>query len=291
MQKILRTDYWQDTKLKAQFIAFLDHIFGLNLTKWDDTGYWDYDNYHPFTYFENDRIISHVCLFSMDTVINGRRTRLAQISGVGTLEEYRRRGLNRELTETAIAWAKKNHDFFFLFSDPDAVPFYQKCGFRPVREHKFTAPIVPRPPLSGIVKLCMNDAKDRDKIFALASRRAPVSDQWGVIMPNLFMFWCLYVLSNSVFYIPELDCLVLFEHKDNRIIIYDIVAEHMPEFSAIVPYISSESSTKAEFLFMVDKLNLSNLATEPADEDNNTHFLGTCPIENKPFIIPITAHA
>ncbi|MEZ5358899.1 MAG: GNAT family N-acetyltransferase [Candidatus Zixiibacteriota bacterium] len=292
MNRTLHIDYWRDTKLKSHFISFLDFIFGLNLTAWDTAGYWDYDNYHPFTYFDDTgNIISHVCMFSLDAVIDGKPAKLGQFSGVATLEEYRRQGLNRELTTIALDRFKIDHDFFFLFSDTNAVAFYQRCGFRPVREHKFVTKISPRPAQSGIYKLNMDDPKDRKRVYELASRRAPVSELWAIQHPKLIMFWCLYGLKNMVHYIPGLDCIVLFAHKNNRIIVYDIIAEQMPTFNQIYPYLSGESSDRAEFLFMVDKLNLENISTEPADEDNNTHLMGECPVEHKPFIIPLTAHA
>ena len=52
----------------------------------------------------------------MDMVIGGRKSRVGQFSGVATHPQFRRRGLNRWLTEQAMQWASKTHDGFFLFA-------------------------------------------------------------------------------------------------------------------------------------------------------------------------------
>ena len=74
-------------------------------------GFWDH-GYRPFSLFDGSNIVSSLCVYSMDMTINGEHRLVAQVSGVGTLPEYRRKGLNLELTQKAMAWAKTEHDFF-----------------------------------------------------------------------------------------------------------------------------------------------------------------------------------
>ena len=283
-------NYPHNPVLKNQFLDFLILIFGLDLRPWEKAGYWD-TNYRPFTYFQNGRAISHVCLYSMDMTVNGRRTRVAQISGVGTHPDYRRQGLNRELTEKAIAWARPNHDFFFLFSDADAVSFYQKCGFRPVKEQLARTSLEGTSSKPGLQKLDMSSQNHRDMIWKIAQERSPVSDRLGIQMPKLFMFWCMYFLKDSIYYIPELDCLISYTRNDGHLIINDIVGRHIPEFSEIYPFIADENDIEAEFLFMIDKMNLSNTTMASADENNHTHLMGSFPLEGTPFLLPLTCHA
>lgn len=65
--------------------------------------YWDDEAYHTFSFFEESaRVVSRLCLYSMNLVVDGRRARAAQLSGVGTAPEYRRQGLNRRLTAAAL---------------------------------------------------------------------------------------------------------------------------------------------------------------------------------------------
>lgn len=290
MNPTFRENYASDLALKRKFIEFLIHIHRLDLSLWDKTGFWD-ANHRPFSYFEGDKLIASLSVYSMDMTINRQRCRVAQISGVGTLEEYRRRGLNFELTQKALEWARPRHDFFYLFADLDAEPFYAKCGFRKVLEYK------PRFVISGATtsgvaeKLDMNNEKHRDLIYRIASERAPVSDILGVHTPKLFMFWCLYFLKDNVYYIREIDTLVLFERKDGVLTIFDVVGRAVPDFGQLYPYICDDSDTAVEFEFMPDKMNMGTPPKLIPAESNGTHLMGEFPLENQEFLFPLTAHA
>lgn len=289
MDLTYREAYWDDAALKAEFIRFLDRTHNLNLTAWDRAGFWD-PKYRPFSYFEGDRLVANVCVHSMKMTANGRRCRVAQVSAVGTQPEYRRRGLNLKLTERAIAWAQDSHEFFFLFADEEAFPFYQKCGFRRVEEFKPRLALGGKQAIAGEIKMNWDQEDHRGRIIAMAGNRAPVSNELGVSNLRLFLFWCLYFLKDNIYYIPDLDVLVLYKREGDVLTVCDIVGEHIPAFSDIYPYISKPSDRAVEFLFMPDRLNLG-----PHDwaktRANGTHVLGELPFEHTEFIFPLTAHA
>jgi len=131
----LTSEYWSDTKAREAFKAFILNIHGLDFREWEAQGYWD-SAYTPFSYFKDGKIISSVCIYLLDAVIAGRSTRLIQISGVGTHPDWRRRGLSRELTELGLEWARGQHEGVFLFADTGAIPYYQACGFTPLKEYQ-----------------------------------------------------------------------------------------------------------------------------------------------------------
>ncbi|MFM1561532.1 MAG: GNAT family N-acetyltransferase, partial [Roseibacillus sp.] len=54
-------------------------------------------------------LVASACLYSLPMTVKGTERRGAQISSVGTLPSYRRRGPNRELTRWAQEWARQ-HD-------------------------------------------------------------------------------------------------------------------------------------------------------------------------------------
>ena len=129
----LRTEYWHDDRARAAFKTFMRTIHGLDFTRWESAGFWD-DAHTPFSYFQGEEIVASVCIYLLDAIVEGRSTRLVQISGVGTLPAWRRRGLSRQLTEIGLAWAAGRHEGVFLFADDDAVAYYEHTGFRPVQE-------------------------------------------------------------------------------------------------------------------------------------------------------------
>ncbi|MEW6411265.1 MAG: GNAT family N-acetyltransferase [Candidatus Zixiibacteriota bacterium] len=290
MSLTFRTDYWDDAQAKSAFIRFLHHIHRLDLTLWDKLGSWDH-NYRPFSYFDGNTIAASVCVYSMDMMVEGRRCSVAQISGVGTDEKYRRRGLSLALTERAIEWASSRHEFFYLFADADAFKLYERAGFRRVVEHKTRIPVEGCKPRGNVVKLDIENKKHLELIYQHAGKRTAVSDRLGVFNEKLFMFWCLYFLRDNIYYIADLDLLVLYKRENGLLTFCDIVGSEIPEFTSIYPYISDERDREIEFLFMVDKLKLRGSMKTIAVVENGTHLSGDFPHEGSPFIFPLTSRA
>jgi GNAT superfamily N-acetyltransferase len=289
MELIYLENYWDRPQRKAEFIRFLVSVFHLDLSLWDRRGYWDH-NYRPFSYFAGETLVSSVCLYSMDMVVAGRRCRVAQFSAVGTLPEYRRQGLSSQLTRKAMAWVGDSHDFYFLFADEEAFPFYQSCGFRRVAEHKTRIAVAGGTARPGARKLDINDEKHRKLIHRLAAERVPVSERLGILNEKLFMFWCLYGLGEYLDYIAELDLLVVYKRADGRLTMYDVVGQNIPSFDDIYPYLRDERDQSVDFLFMADKMRLAN-PEYVRIEENGTHLYGNFPLKHEKFIFPFTAHA
>lgn len=289
MNLLFEENYWDSAVLKTEFMRFLINVHGLDLSLWDKMGFWD-QSYRPFSYFSGKRLVSNVCVYSMDMTIRGKKCGVAQISAVGTLPEYRRKGLSLKLNQEAIDWARENHDFFYLFADLEAYLFYKKCGFTRAAEFKTSLSVSGEAAMPGAVELD-TDRKDHiEQIYRLACNREPVSNVLGVSNEKLFMFWCLYYLKDHIYYIPELDILVLYKRENGLVTIFDIVGARIPAFSEIYPYICSEGDKTVEFLFMTDKLNIGRCDLVQV-EDRGTHILGNFPLEKTQFIMPYTAQA
>lgn len=289
MSLTYREDYWGDTASKAEFIRFLKDIFNLDLTFWNRAGFWD-EQYRPFSFFDGPTLAANVCVYSMKMSIAGQDCRVAQISAVGTKPEYRRRGLSRDLTEKAIAWARDQHDFFFLFADKEAFPFYAKCGFRLCDEYKARITVKGRSPVSTPEKLEVHCQDHLELINRMAADRISVSKELGVRNRRLFMFWCLYFLKDQVYYLADLDLLVIFERKDDVLVISDMVGREMPPFPEIYPHIAAETDRTVEFLFMPDRLGLEAVEWLKVTE-NGLHLLGDFPLQGRPYLFPLTSHA
>ena len=289
MDLLYLEDYWDNDALKAEFNRFLNEIFRLDLSKWDRMGYWD-RRFRPFSYFDGDRMVANVCVYSLDMTVAGKACRAAQVSSVATAPDYQRRGLSLDLMNRAIAWARDAHDFHFLFADQEAIPFYRKCGFRTVDEHKTRLTVSGRRAEPGLQKLDLENQRHRELIVNAARERTPVSDRLGVVNWRLFMFWCSYYLKDQIHYMADLDVLVLFERKGEVVTVSDIVGKNIPDFATIYRCISAETDKAVEFLFIPDRLGLNKVERVPVPE-NGCHLLGDFPLEGEPFIFPLTCHA
>jgi len=262
MDLTLRSEYWNDLKARNAFKDFLIKIHGLDLSEWESLGYWD-EAYTPFSLFQGEEIVSSVCIYSLDASIRQKETKIAQISGVGTLPEWRRKGLNRQLTEAGLKWAQNDHKGVFLFSDEMAIPFYSACGFEPIEEYVEFTGVKAAKRKAGAVKLNPDNKKDLERIYQFAKDRAPISKKLSVLNPKLLMFHALYTLRDHLYEIPDLDCLVFFKKEGSCIKLFDIVGQRIPEFDKLYPYIADEDDRIVEFYFFADKLDLKTSGKRP----------------------------
>ncbi len=285
----LRSNYWHDSESKNAFMEYIKQIFGLDFRLWHDAGFWD-DCYQPFSYFEDGKIVSSVCLYSLNMMVNGRVQQVSQISGVGTVLSRRNQGLNKQLTEIAMQNATKQNKFVFLFSSKLGTDYYKKTGFKSIAEHRVS---IAAPRFNGFglsEKLSMTDPRTLQKIFNLASERKPVSDVLGIVHPKLFMYHVLYTMKDCTYYIKALDALVCFTRKDGHLTVFDIVCRRDLTFSEVYPFIASEGDLSIEFRFMTDKLNLKEFEVAPY-ADSNVFVRGSFPFRESEFIFPFTAQA
>jgi GNAT superfamily N-acetyltransferase len=287
MDLIMKSEYWGDPVARQAFKEFMIEVHGLDFTKWESAGFWDYA-YTPFSYFEGNSVVASVCIYILDAVVKGKETHLAQISGVGTLPEWRRQGLNRKLTLAALEWAQGKHQGIFLFSDTDAIPFYTKCGFEPLEEYVEVLDVSPVPSPAGLVKLDPDDPTHLGTIYAYARRRVPVSNRLSIHSAKLLMFHALYTLRDGLYKIPDLECLILCKRESDRLHIYDIVGEQVPPWSELYPYLSSDQDKTIQFHFFTDKLGL-NGARSVQLQGNHPFVKGRFPVPDPVF--PYTSRA
>jgi ribosomal protein S18 acetylase RimI-like enzyme len=287
MDLTLRTEYWDDPAAREAFKAFILEIHGLDFTAWESAGFWD-DAYTPFSFFDGERVVASVCIYLLDAVVEGEPSRLAQISGVGTSPELRRKGLNRRLTDLGLKWARGKHDGVFLFADPDAIPFYRRCGFRPIEEYVETVAAPAASRRAGATRLDTGRQDDRDRLHAYARRRAPLSNRFSVLNDRLLMFHALYGLKNDAYEVPDLDCVVFYRREGACVRLFDIVGETVPSLNDLYPYLAQDGDEIVEFHFYPDKLEVDPTASRVLP--GNNPFIGeTFPVEHPVF--PYTSRA
>ena len=168
----LKKMYWDDPGALSAYKVFAREIHGLDFSEFEARGFWD-ANYTPFSLFDGERVVANVCIYSLPAIINGEQTRIAQVSAVGALPQWRRQGLTRKLLSIALDWAAEAHDGVFLFSNPDAAPFYEKCNFQAAKEFVETIPAPKTEHCDGAVRLDPGQETDLQKIYDYARNRAP----------------------------------------------------------------------------------------------------------------------
>jgi GNAT superfamily N-acetyltransferase len=287
-EPVLRTAYWHDPAARQAFKDFIVAIHQIDFEDWDRLGYWD-DDYSPYSYFIGDQVVASACIYTMPAIVNGEACTVAQVSGVGTLPEYRNRGLARRLHEIALAEALPTHRFAFLFSDEDAIGFYRKCGFSPVSAHAAVVPLPAITPSPDARKLDTRDPAVLDAIFRLASVRAPASQVFSTANPKLVIWHLLYRLRDHAWSIPSLDAVVLMKRHAERTIVYDVLARRMPTFEQLAPYLAGAGAREAEFRFPVDALGVPSFTLRELP-GYDAHVMGPFDLGPQP-VFPFTSQA
>ena len=285
---ILRTAYWRDIAAREAFKDFIHEIHGVDFDEWD-SGYWD-DDYRPYSYFEDGRVVASMCIYTMPAIVHGEACRVAQVSGVGTLPAHRLKGLNRELHAVALAEALPGHRFVFLFADDEAVPFYLKCGFRPVDAH---AVVIPMPaagaPAPRLEKLDLSSSAVRETLYRLAGERTPISHVFSTQNPKLLMYHLLYRFREHTWWVPELEAVLLMKFDGARVVVYDILAQRLPIFGQLLPLLASQGAREVEFRFSPDLLQAP--PGQPRElARGNVHVMGDFDLGARP-IFPFTSQA
>jgi len=285
-----RTGYWDDPAARAEFKRFLVEIHGLDLTLWEECGFWDTTTYRPFSLFDGDRMVAHMCLYSLDMGVKGRARRVGQFSGVGTAESHRRQGLGRWLTERALEWAAPDHDGFFLYSTEGAVEFYRGSGFTPAVEVMDVLEVETSSTSGELTALDTESPGDRDRFFQIARDRAPVSDILGCLNPRLLMYHWLYSLRERAHWIPELDVVVLCGSDGERLTLYDVVGRRTPSFEELRPYLAGFPHSSVAFYFPTDRMRITPTSTVQLGE-NLAHVRAPFALPGGTAVFPYTAAA
>jgi predicted N-acetyltransferase YhbS len=287
---VYRCDYASAPAARAAFKDYLVAVHGLDLTSWEAAGCWGGD-YRQFSYFTPDgTVVSTVSVYSVDLVVDGREVRAAQLSGVGTLSRWRLKGLNRSLTERALAAARSDHEFVYLFADGPALPFYRRGGFTEVDQWRPVAPVGAGEPSRAPFAVDMEETEQRLDLLQRARERAPVSQQLGARSPELFMFHALFAQPGRLAWLPELDAVVLVEHQGPRCVLHDVVAPVMPTFAELLPLIRTQETTEVAFGFVPDLLQVEPVRWERYRGDHLCDR-GEMPFRSDRFIFPATSHA
>jgi GNAT superfamily N-acetyltransferase len=287
MDLALKTRYWEDLQARSAFISFIKAIHNVDFTAWDAAGYWD-DDYIPFSYFAGDRVVANVCIYTMPAIVNGEKCRIAQVSGVGTLPEFRLKGLARKLHEIALHWAFKEHRFAFLFADTEAMPFYAKVGFRPAKDFAPFLSLAGTAPKAGLAKLDLRNPSELEAVYALACERAAISSVLANFNPKLLMYHVIYALREHSYRIADLDTVIFLKRAGSKIVLYDVLARDLSSFEELYPYLSSGTDEIFEFRFPTDRLKPGDIGLREL-QGSNLHVMGETGLDR--HVVPFTAHA
>lgn len=262
-----RSHYFNDPGAKASFERCAQKIFGLDFTRWKNRDLWD-PRYRPFSAFVDGECVASLCVYPSEMSVAGESKLGAQLLTVGTLPEYRSRGIQRELWDRASAWIRRECDFAFLFTDDSAAGLYTRLGLRRQPEFSELIPCPqsahPAPP--RFQKLHLERDADFATIERLARARVMVSDRLGFWNPNLLLFMFLYFYQSWSYYLEDLDAVIVAEEATDRLRLHDVVASEMPRLSDLERFLAHFQKKEIEFLFCTDRLGAGPAKKRPVED-------------------------
>lgn len=133
----LATNYSTDDSKREKLYPLFEKVFGIEAVTLKDfysRGFWN-PAYRPYTFFDEERAVANVSMFSLPMTIQSTLVKAAGIQSVMTDPDYRRKGLMKLLLKEMLKDIDLEFELAFLFTDTPSL--YTFFGFRQVQEHYF----------------------------------------------------------------------------------------------------------------------------------------------------------
>ena len=236
----LVSNYMRDDTLRHALNDLTKKTFGFDFEGWVTGGYFEGD-YIPYSLIEDGKIISNVSANRMTFLQNGVDRNYIQIGTVMTDEAYRRQGLAKKLMEHVIKQYKDDCDGFYLFANPDAVVFYNRCGFSKETEYRYSVKNeFCMGKSAGEIFMPVNTADEqmKQKYMDMVRRSAVNSSLEQLNKFGLQMFYSADM--ENVYYAKDMDCFIVAEMEEDTLLLQSIICENKVLLSDVLSRIGGK---------------------------------------------------
>ncbi|PFV82908.1 GNAT family N-acetyltransferase [Bacillus sp. AFS059628] len=288
----LVSDYRNNESLKESFNALAMKTFELDFRGWYNRGYWN-DKYIPYSFVDEGKVISNASVNKMSIIIDGKMYKGIQIGTVMTDENYRNKGLAKQLMQHIMKEYENTYDFMYLFANDTVLDFYPKFGFTRLHESEFSLDLAK----SSIQRSI--DAKVKqltiENDLALIEKFAKNRHVNSMILDvenneSLLMFYFTLVFYEAIFYVEDLETIVLMEEEEDTLHIFDIILLNEPDVEAVLASIVKETTKKVIFNFTPGFSIEGMTATIMPNDDDALFVLTKESLLKGNFMFPLTSH-
>lgn len=285
------SDYKDNKMYRDSFNKLAESTFDINFEEWFRSGFWN-DKYVCYSYIDNNEVISNVSINKMNLIYQGENYSALQIGTVMTHPNYRGQGLAKNLLNHVIAKYEDQYDFLYLFANDTVLDFYPKFGFERIEESSFTVDACNlKKKASKLKKLNPDNKTDFQLISRIVSKRAPLSNILDVKeSEDLLMFYVLITLKNELYYLEELDVIILMEQEGTDLYVLDILSTKKLDVVEVLSYLSTKKIETIHLLFTPEKSKYIDAAYIIETEDMLFVRPNVLTSENY-FLFPATSHA
>ncbi|MCM3135729.1 GNAT family N-acetyltransferase [Paenibacillus polysaccharolyticus] len=270
MQNLIFTkDFKNNDTLRKSFFELAASTFDIHFENWYQHGCWG-EGYIPFSFVDGDQIIANASVNILELVIHGEKKKAIQIGTVMTHPDYRGKGLSASLMNKILEEYENKYDLMYLFANESVLDFYPKFGFKPLEEHLFSIDFhCSANPLesANLRKLDVTDTEDLHLIRQFASQRLPVSKRFATDhTPGIFMFYCLNVFNDDIYYLENQKVIVIYQKENSNINLFDVVSLNEINMKDILNTIADGDTEKVTFHFTPDEDNDMDLKSTVTNE-------------------------
>jgi len=282
--------YMDDPYLRHKLNDMTGEIFGFSFEDWYADGHFE-GEYIPYSYFENGRIVANSSANIMKMVQNGEEKLYIQIGTVMTREEYRNRGLARELIERILKDYAETTDGFYLFGNLNAVGFYEQLGFRQLNQWRYSLP------------MSVPAKKDKAPFAKVGERHKP---QYLVALQNAVANTVFDHLNRSslqlfytkdmtdVYFCDEINCFAVMNIEDETLYLDSVISPSIITVRDVLERIDqSYANVILGFTPREEDMQLLSADVFDGGEDYRLFYIGEIleKIETDKLYFPVMSHA
>lgn len=228
----LTVDYRNNDKLRNSLCDLAGTTFGIDLASWYEAGFWQGD-YIPYSIAEDDRIISNISVSVCNIKWKSRIYHLAQLGTIMTDEDHRKKGYCERIMKTVLADCDRSYEGTFLYTDRNMEAFYEKFGFKTVKEYQCRKKVnITNPPDYDKVQTYSED--DRERLVDIIQNKPQYGDRIMVNNPGLVMFHITGPLSDCVYYLPSCEAYAIAEIEDDKLLLYAVYSSEKVSLGAVI---------------------------------------------------------
>ncbi|MDG5472080.1 GNAT family N-acetyltransferase [Jeotgalibacillus sp. ET6] len=288
----LVSDYRDNDRLRESFNRLAQETFQLDFDPWFAHGYWT-DKYIPFSFInEEGEVIANASIYKMTIEMNQVTHQAIQIGTVMTDKRYRNQGLAKKLMDHILELYQDSVDFIYLFANQSVLDFYPKFGFTRADECEYSVSFKNSQIKAGdkeLIKLSVDH--DLKLLESFAKNRCIRNSAIAVKdNPELLMFYFLIAFPDSIYYLKDLETIVLMELEEEVLHIFDVISLKEQDVREVVSRAAGKTTERIVFHFEPGVIDGLSVQKRKNDEDE-LFYLSQDSLFEGEFKFPLTSHS
>ncbi|MCL2386878.1 MAG: GNAT family N-acetyltransferase [Defluviitaleaceae bacterium] len=236
---------------EVMFDDLIQEVFGFSFVPWLEEELWD-ERYESYSIIEDGRMLSNVCIFKSDMIVSGETVKAIQFGAIATRKEMRGKGLSQQIMEHILSLYPNT--LAYLSANPSVIDFYPRFGFRQIQKYKPEIAVNINNSPNGAIKYELDDSEFTFHF----NKRGVFSNMVDYLnSQSIQMFHLLMEYEDDIFYLPELNTLVIAQQDGNRLLLADVIAKKPITFEQLKEVLPFEGVEIVEFGFCPDWLGVT----------------------------------